>query len=90
MLFRSAPVLGATLLDGYEEMSPRLAAKTGHQTLVVIAGKDEIVPDLGRKLPSEVPQATVEGAGHFFLDLYGEEAADIVSKFLKRDPPAAK
>ena len=87
---RQAPVLGATLLDGYEEMSPRLAAKTGHQTLVVIAGKDEIVPDLGRKLPSEVPQATVEGAGHFFLDLYGEEAADIVSKFLKRDPPAAK
>lgn len=87
---KQAQVLGATLLDGYEEMPPRLAAKTGHPTLVVIAGKDEVVPDLKTKLPSDAPQAVIDGSGHFFPDLYNEEAADVIAKFLKRDQTSGK
>lgn len=84
---KQAPVLGATLLDVYTELPPRLAAKTGHPTLVIIAGKDEIAPDLASKLPSDVQKATIEGSSHFFPDLNGEEAADIIAKFLTRTQP---
>jgi pimeloyl-ACP methyl ester carboxylesterase len=87
---KQAPVLGATFLDAYTEMPPKLAAKTGHPTLVIVAGKDDIVPDLATKLPSEVKPVVIDGAGHFFLDLYGEEAADLIAKFLKADQPATK
>ena len=87
---KQAPVLGATLLDGYEELAPRLAAKTGHPTLVVVAGKDEVVPDLKTKLPSDAQQVVVEGSSHFFPDLYGEDAADSIVKFLKRDQSVGK
>lgn len=83
LLCRQAPVLGATFLDGYRELPVRLAAETGRPTLVVIAGKDEIVRDLGTRLPSEVPRVTIDGASHFFPDLYGEDAADAIAKFLK-------
>jgi pimeloyl-ACP methyl ester carboxylesterase len=71
-------------------MPPRLAAKTGHPTLVVVAGKDEIAPDLAAKLPSDVRPVTIDGASHFFPDLYGEEAADMIAKFLKTDQPVTK
>ena len=78
-------MLNATFLDGYSEMPPRLAAKTGHPTLVVVAGKDEVVPDLTKRLPSDVKPVVIDGADHFFHDLYGEEAADVVAKFLKKE-----
>lgn len=79
---KQAPVLGATFLDGYAQLAPRLAAKTGHPTLVVVAGNDEVVPDLKDRLPSEVHRVIIDGATHFFLDLYGEEAADAITRFL--------
>jgi pimeloyl-ACP methyl ester carboxylesterase len=87
---KQAPVLGATFLDVYTELPPRLAAKTGHPTLIIVAGKDEVVPDLGGKLPSDVRPVVIDGASHFFPDLYGEEAADVIAKFLKTDQPATK
>jgi pimeloyl-ACP methyl ester carboxylesterase len=87
---KQAPVLNATFLDAYTELPPRLAAKTGHPTLVVIAGKDEVVPDLGGKLPSDIRPVVIDGASHFFPDLYGEEAADVIAKFLKADQPLTK
>lgn len=86
---KQAPVLGATFLDAYSELPPRLAARTGHPTLIVIAGKDEIAPDLAGRLPSEVRPVTIDGASHFFPDLYGEEAADVIARFLKADQPEA-
>lgn len=82
---RQAPVLNATFLDGYADLPASLAAKTGHQTLVVVAGKDEIVPDLAAKLPSDVKPVIIDDATHFFLDLYGEEAADAIAAFLKKE-----
>ncbi len=87
---KQAPVLNATFLDGYAELPPRLAARTGKPTLVIVAGKDEVVPDLAKKLPSDVKPVVIDGADHFFLDLYGEEAADLVAKFLTRDQAMAK
>jgi pimeloyl-ACP methyl ester carboxylesterase len=82
---KDAPVLGATFLDAYQELLPQLAAETQHSTMVVVAGKDEIVPDLAKKLPSQVRKVTIDGSGHFFPDLYGEEAADAIAKFLKNE-----
>jgi pimeloyl-ACP methyl ester carboxylesterase len=83
LLCKHAPVLGATFLDGYLELPPSLAAQTQHPTLVVIAGKDELAPDLAARLPGEVQRAVIEGSGHFFPDLYGEEAAEAIAKFLR-------
>ncbi len=80
---KQASVLGATFLDAYTEMPPKLAARTGHPILIVLAGKDELEPDLAKKLPSDLHPVTIDGSNHFFSDLYGEEAADIVAKFLK-------
>ncbi len=82
---KDAPVLGATFLDAYQELLPQLAAETNHATLVVVAGKDEIVPDLAKKLPSQVQKVVIDGSGHFFPDLYGEDAADAIARFLKKE-----
>jgi esterase/lipase len=82
---KDAPVLGATFLDAYQELLPQLAAETTHPTLVVVAGKDELVPDLAGKLPSQVQKAVIEGSGHFFPDLYGEDAADAIARFLRKE-----
>ncbi len=79
---KQAPVLNATFLDGYAELPPRLATRIGKRTLVIVAGKDEVVPDLAKKLPSDVKPVVIDGASHFFLDLYGEEAADVIAKFV--------
>jgi len=87
---KQAPVLGATFLDAYGELPPRLAARTGHPTLVVIAGKDETVVDLGPKLPTDVRKVTIDDASHYFPDLYGEEAADAITKFLTREQTPTK
>ena len=87
---KQAPVLNATFLDGYAELPPRLAARTGKPTLVIVAGKDEVVPDLQSKLPSEVQKVVVDGSSHFFPDLYGDDAAQIITKFLTRDQAAVK
>jgi esterase/lipase len=85
LLCKDAPVLGATFLDAYQEILPQLAAETSHPTLVVVAGKDDVVPDLAKKLPSQVQKVVIDGSGHFFPDLYGEDAADAIAKFLKNE-----
>jgi len=48
------------------------------------------VPDLGGRLPSDIRPVVIDGASHFFPDLYGEEAADVIAKFLTADQPATK
>ena len=39
--------------------------------------------DLAAKLPSSIKPVVIDGATHFFPDLYGEEAADAIARFLK-------
>jgi pimeloyl-ACP methyl ester carboxylesterase len=55
--------------------------------LVIVAGNDEVVPDLARRLPSSVKPVVIDGADHFFHDLYGEEAAEVTAKFLAATQP---
>lgn len=61
-------------------------------TLVVVAGDDMVTPELpaalaasraGRFLSSRVETVTIDGADHFFRDLFGDELADRVAEFLK-------
>ena len=82
---RDAQVLGATFLDAYRERLPQLAAETTRPTLVVIAGADEAVPDLAKKLPDQVQRVVIEGSGHFFPGAYGDQAADAIARFLKNE-----
>ncbi len=82
---RDAQVLGATFLDAYRERLPQLAAETTRPTLVVIAGKDEAVRDLAKKLPGQVQKVVIDGSGHLFSGPYGDEAAEAIARFLKNE-----
>lgn len=80
---------GANPLRHTPSVIPRIAART----LVVVAGADDVVPDLAAAVaPLERPAArgrgdirvhTVEGADHFFRDLFVEDAADAIAEWLK-------
>ena len=58
-------------------------------TFVVVAGADELVPGVADAL--EAPGvatrkiSVVDGADHFFRDLYGEDLADAIATFLNRE-----
>ena len=74
---------GATFLDAYRELPAAALAGIGRPTLVVIAGNDEIVPDLESRLPAKTRHVVIEGSDHFFRDLNGEDAADAIAEFLR-------
>lgn len=64
--------------------------RIGVPTLVVVAGGDEIVHGLDRRIAPlvdgrRVRMTVVSGSDHFFRDLYGEDAADAIDEFLKRN-----
>ncbi len=73
--------------------TPTLLRGMVPRTLVIVAGNDEIVPDLGEAvLPlvrdagrgrGEIRVQTIDGADHFFRALFIEDAADIVAEWLK-------
>lgn len=65
-----------------------LIPKIGKPVLVVVAGGDEIVVDLEKKIAPQVngkrtQMKVVENADHFFRDLYADEAVDAIDLFLK-------
>ena len=84
-----ARVTAGAFLDYYEGSRPGIVELLGQitrPTLVVAAGADEMVPGVAEKLggrSDKVEIATVEGADHFFLDLYGEDLAERIAAFLK-------
>jgi len=54
---------------------------------VIAGGRDSVVPDLREKVASQVEGKTlqfaiIDDAGHFFLDLYAEDVADLIEEFL--------
>ncbi|HWR75699.1 MAG TPA: alpha/beta fold hydrolase [Thiobacillus sp.] len=68
--------------------SPYLIPKLKKPTLVVVAGSDEEVIGLGKKLApladgTRVRMKVIEGADHLFRDLYADDAADAIDTFLK-------
>lgn len=69
--------------------TPTLLKRVSARTLVVVAGADALVPDLAASVAPldgtrDISVKTVEGADHFFLDLYAEDAADLIASFLTR------
>lgn len=80
---------GANPLRHTPNVLPRIAVRT----LVVAAGADEVVPDLAAAVETlarasgpgggEIRIETVDDADHFFRDLFIEDAADLVAKWLK-------
>jgi pimeloyl-ACP methyl ester carboxylesterase len=68
--------------------TPTLIPKIHKPLLVVVAASDEVVVGLERKVAplvdgKRVQMKIVEGAGHFFRDLYADDAVDAIDVFLK-------
>lgn len=86
----NASVAAATFADYHaadgRNDTPALLAKLPRPVLLVVAGGDEIVADLPQRVataakPAGLKVVTVDGADHFFKDLYGEDLADAVAAF---------
>lgn len=89
---REARVSAAAFLDYYASSRrpvPELLQEIKVPTLVVAAGGDEIVTGVADALKGDgsgtVKISVVDGADHFFRDLYGEDLADEIAAFLRRD-----
>lgn len=68
--------------------TPDLLGALTSPALLVVAGADAIVPDLPERLQTTVVNshltvATVSGSDHFFRDLHGDDAADLIIAFLR-------
>lgn len=68
--------------------TPTLIPKIKKPTLVVVAGNDEVVVGLDKKVTSladgkRVQMKVVDGADHFFRDLYADDAVEMTVAFLK-------
>lgn len=68
--------------------TPALLSRIAKPVLVLVAGGDEIVVDLDKKVAprvdgKRVQMKMVENADHFFRDLYADEAVEAIDLFLK-------
>ncbi|MCL4766311.1 MAG: alpha/beta hydrolase [Hyphomicrobiaceae bacterium] len=90
---RGARVTAAAFLDYYggsRRPLPELARDVKAPLLVLAAGSDDVVPGVagaleGARTPGGIEVSAVDGADHFFRDLYGEDLADEIAAFLRRD-----
>lgn len=87
-----AAVAAATFVDTYSadgrNDAPTQLAAIHRPVLLAIAGGDEVVTDLPQRLagvpkPAQYRAVTVDGADHFFKDLFGEDLADAIAAFWK-------
>lgn len=66
--------------------TPTLLPKINKPTLVVVGSADEVVEDLPAKLDGvkhdKLSVVTLDGADHFFRDLYADELVDKVTTFV--------
>lgn len=88
----AARVSAAAFLSHYglaeKNDTPALLARIRVPTLVVVAGGDAIARDTEPRFRPHIDGklrhlAVVPGADHFFHDLYGDDAGEIVVKFLR-------
>lgn len=86
-----SPVTATTFVSYYGH-DPRLDTaflipKIKNKILLVLAGSDQIVINDEKFLPlsrlKNVQIETVDGAGHFFRDLFADDAVDDINVFLK-------
>jgi pimeloyl-ACP methyl ester carboxylesterase len=69
--------------------TPSLIPRLRIPTLVLVAGNDEVVVGLAKKVApladgKRVQIRVIEGSGHFFRDLYSDDAVDAIDVFLRR------
>lgn len=69
--------------------TPSLMARLRKPALLLIAGNDEVQPDLGKRFAAaiaakQVQAKTIAGSDHFFRDLWADEAVDDIADFLKQ------
>lgn len=84
-----ASVTAASFVDYYAEDkfldTPTVLVRAKLPVLVIAAEEDQLVTDLPEKMAgvvnSDIRLEVVEGAGHFFLDFYIEDAADLIAGF---------
>jgi pimeloyl-ACP methyl ester carboxylesterase len=74
--------------EGLRLDTPSLITKIRKPILVVIAANDEVVVGLESKIApladgKRIQMKKIEGAGHFFRDLYADDAVDAIDGFLK-------
>jgi pimeloyl-ACP methyl ester carboxylesterase len=68
--------------------TPYLIPKLKKPMLVVVAGHDEVVVGLDKKVApladgKRVQLKVIDGAGHYFRDLYADDTVDAIDVFLK-------
>ena len=72
--------------DDERKDTPTVLQKVTKPTLVVIGSADEVVADLPAKMEKlsqdNVIVETVDGADHFFLDLYTDDMVELIVDFL--------
>lgn len=92
MTCADSPVTAASFVSHYggdpRVDTPTLIPKLKKPTLVVVAGGDEIVVGLEKKVAplvdgKQVQMKVVDSADHFFRDLYSDDAVDAIDVFLK-------
>jgi len=87
---RDTAVAPRTFVDTYtvpeRHDTPTLLPRIDAPTLVVVAGNDDVVRGLDRRLPpasGRLRIVTIDGADHQFRDLYGDDLAEAVATFIK-------
>jgi pimeloyl-ACP methyl ester carboxylesterase len=68
--------------------TPDLLTDISRQTLIIAASEDKVIRDLVSQIQKRptldhVKLEVVDGAGHFFRDLYGEDLSDLIVEFLE-------
>lgn len=84
----------ATTVVSYHDYEPRMEAysqltKMRPPVLVIAGSADDITPGVAEKAGphadgKHVSVVKIDGADHFFRDLYADEAADAIADFLKK------
>jgi alpha/beta superfamily hydrolase len=72
--------------DDGRKHTPNLLGKITKPVLLIIGSADEVVSDLPAQLKDlaqdNIQVETIEGADHFFRDLYADEMAEMIDGFL--------
>lgn len=72
--------------DDERKNTPSLLPKIKKPMLIIMGSADEVVTDLPAKLEGisqdNLTVETIDGADHFFRDLYADEAADKIAEFV--------
>ena len=87
---RNTIVSATTFVDYYKELpdwdTPSVIKRIKLPVLAVVGDKDLVVPQFAGRMKgtkqANVKFILVEDAGHFFLDLFGEDLADAIAAFV--------